>query len=183
MFRVISARTAAYEAYRLLTAFNVICLGLLAVYESDAGYIISAFVFFCVAIFMNLSKSYRETPFSLITSFVVSVYFVMPITFAGILGANYEYGTGFLSENSDNSLYIEIAPSAVLFLAICLASAWLGFVLGNKRRMASDFHLLYQRRSKSIWVVGLLVGFFTYTSNQAFIKLVGKQEEVQESLL
>lgn len=183
MFRVISARTAAYEAYRLLIFFNVICLGLLVVYGSDAGYKISAFVFFCTAIFMNLSKKYRETPFSLITSFVVSVYFVMPITFAGILGAGYEYGAGFLSENSDNSLYIEIAPSAVLFLTVCLVSLWLGVVLGNKKRMSSNFHLLYQRRSKSIWVIGLLVGFFTYTSNQDFIKLVGKQEEIHESLL
>ncbi len=183
MLRVMTASYAANKVILYLSLINLFCATII-LFFSEINEVAALALLFCLfSIAINCLRIYRNSPFSLLLSFFITLFLVIPLMFISVSGSRYQYGNGLSSVPENNHIYYEATPFAIAFLMVCLIAMILGLVIGNRKGQATDIIALSRTKTTFIWAIGLVVLYLTYASNEAFLKIYSTQEVLGESLM
>lgn len=183
MLRVMTASHAAKKVISYLSLINLFCATVIAFFSEVNGVTALALLFCFCSIAVNFIKGYQTSPFSLLLSFFVTLFLVIPLVFVSVSGSKYQYGNGLRSIPESGSVYSEAAPFAIAFLISCLFAIVVGLIIGNRRGGVTEIAILSRSNTKFLWGIALVVLYLTYASNEAFLKIYSTQEVLSESLL
>jgi len=144
----------------------------------------SGLLFVGTSALVNRSAAYRRSPFALITSFGICLYFVLPVAFITALGDGYRFGDGLESTPRTSLEYASSAPWAVLFLSMLLVAMAAGLSVANTRHAPNLSRLTRTLRGDMpVVLVGFVVIFLTQQGAATIIQTRLSGNESAESLL
>ena len=132
-------------------------------------------IFITPCLFIYL-KRFRDNVFSILTLFWLLLYIYIPLTFCSVSGDEYFFGPGLnIDTPYSQAQYHEAYISNLIFLLICIASAFLGLSLTNARPISLATH---QKLMSMGYVPIILLTLITFAShfNDILTYLASKAE-------
>ena len=146
LFVAVTARAATRRFYRYLSLAHLMAAAAVVLFGQFTPVAVSALLLVIVSASINRWRRYRHSPFALIMSVTVCIYFVLPAVFIAVSGTSYQFGEGIGELPHDNAEYARSAPIAIAYLSALLLALAAGLSIMTPRREPGPAALLRNLR-------------------------------------
>lgn len=183
LFEAVTADSATRRLFRYLSFAHGGAAVLTMLFGGFSALALSVLCLIAVSHGINRRSRYRRSPFALIASVTICVYFVLPAVFMAVLGSGYQFGEGLASMPRENADYARSAPFAIAYLAVLLfaLAAGLSIVVGRQEpspaRLVGSLHA-----DMPVGLLAIVVLVLAQLSNDALLLTRATGASTAESL-
>lgn len=172
-----------FNSFLYINIILILAIIIFGDYSSVNNLITIITFIFCTSL-LSRKNEYKRNNFSLLFSLYSTIYICIPLTFIGIKGKNYEFGSGVVEFYNQNT-YIESLNFSIIFLLILWISVWLGLILTVRY---SEYKIIQWQGYKlislnRIWMLFIIVILVSITDTLNFYNIKGNNLEVTNNVL
>lgn len=182
LFEAVTAEYATRQFYWYLALAHTAAAVVVAGFGHFTPLAAGVLVLIAVSAGINRWPRYRRSPYALVMSVAVCVYFVLPAVFIAVSGDAYQFGDGINAVPRENADYARAAPAAIAYLAALLFALAAGLGLAAPRRGAGRGALRELQADMPVGVLALIVLVLAQQSTNALLQTRATGDAAAESL-